>query len=328
MIRPELDQEQVQAVSTGAVEEGGAGDFDVTREIGYYELVWRRLRKHRLAMVSTAVLLFITFISFVLPHFLPAAWDRPDLGNIFSGPSVPNIMGTDELGRDIFKRILEGGQVSLRVGFLAMLVTIVVGGGIGFTSGFFGGLLDNILMRVTDAMLAIPIIFLLILISAAFQQSPTIHIGPISFQIAGASPTVIILAIGITSWPYTARIIRSVVLSLKEKEFVEAARAVGSGNFKIMSRHLFPNALGPIVVSATLTIGTAIILESTLSYLGYGIGPPIASWGSMLFHAQEFIWDAGYYALFPGLMILITVLCINFIGDGLRDAFDPRSFER
>jgi peptide/nickel transport system permease protein len=237
-------------------------------------------------------------------------------------------MGTDELGRDIFKRILQGGQVSLRVGFLAMLVTILVGGGVGFVSGYFGGLPDNILMRITDAMLAIPIIFLLILISAAFQQSPTVSIGPFHFQVAGESPLVVILGIGITSWPYTARIIRSVVLSLKEKEFVEAAKAVGSGNWKIMSRHLFPNALGPIVVSATLTIGTAIILESTLSYLGYGIGPPIASWGSMLFHAQEFIWDAAYYALFPGMMILITVLCINFIGDGLRDAFDPRSFER
>jgi peptide/nickel transport system permease protein len=167
-------------------------------------------------------------------------------------------------------------------------------------------------MRVTDAMLSIPPIFLLILIATAWGQSPI----------------VIVVAIGLVQWPYTARIIRSVVLSVREKEFVEAARAVGSGHTKILLRHILPNALGPIVVSATLTIGIAIITESALSYLGVGIGPPIASWGSMLFHAQEFIWEAAHYALFPGAMILITVLCINFIGDGLRDAFDPRSFER
>jgi peptide/nickel transport system permease protein len=161
-------------------------------------------------------------------------------------------------------------------------------------------------------MLAIPAIFLLILISTSFGQTPT----------------VIILAIGFTAWPQTARIIRSVVLSVREKDYVEAARAIGSGHIKIVMRHILPNALGAIVVSATLSIGTAILTESTLSYLGLGIGPPIASWGSTLFHAQQFIWEAPYYALFPGSMILLTVLCINFIGDGLRDAFDPRSFER
>ncbi len=308
MINPALGQ--VAPLPGPATEP--AGDFDVTREIGYYRLVWRRLRKHRFAVVSAGVLVFLTLIAFVGPHLLPFS-DTPDLFHPFAPPSWPHIMGTDELGRDIFKRILAGGQVSLLVGGGAMLVTVLAGGLIGATAGYLGGVPDNLLMRFTDAMLSIPTIFLLILISAALNQH---------------TPPVIILAIGLTSWPTTARIIRAVVLSIKEKEFVEAARAVGSGHIKILGRHVVPNALGPIVVAATLTIGDAIITESALSFLGLGIGPPIASWGSMLSHARDFIWEAGYYALFPGMMILITVLCINFIGDGLRDAFDPRSFER
>lgn len=294
-------------------------DYDVTREVGYYQLVWRRLRKHRMAMISAGVLVFLALASFILPTILQALspvvfTDTPDLLHRFNGPAWPHIMGTDELGRDIFRRILQGGQISLLVGLFGMMVTVVLGGTVGAVAGFFGSILDNILMRITDAMLTIPQIFLLILIATAFGGS--------------ISPTVMVLAIGFTLWPYPARIIRSVVLSIKEKDFVEAARAVGSGNTKIILRHVIPNALGPIMVAATLYVGIAILTESAVSYLNLGIGPPLASWGSMLFRAQEYIWEAGYYALFPGLMILITVLCINFIGDGLRDAFDPRSFER
>jgi peptide/nickel transport system permease protein len=287
-------------------------DFEVTAEVGFYQLALRRFRKHRLAIISLVVLGIVAVASFLGPFLLPAAWDQPDLYHRFVGPSFPHLLGTDELGRDILYRILTGGRVSIAVGLLATAVTIGVGASVGTIAGYFGGLLDNVLMRVTDAMLSIPSIFLLILIASAWGQTPI----------------VIVLAIGLTSWPDTARIIRSVVLSVREKEFVEAARAIGSGHWKIVTRHVLPNALGPIMVSATLNIGAAILAESTLSYLGLGIGPPISSWGSTLFHAQEFIWDAPYYALFPGTMILITVLCINFIGDGLRDAFDPRSFER
>jgi peptide/nickel transport system permease protein len=221
-------------------------------------------------------------------------------------------MGTDDLGRDIFTRVLLGGRVSLAIGMLATVVAIFLAGSIGCISGYFGGLIDNLLMRFVDAMLTIPSIFLIILISVGF----------------GASPIVVIMAIGLTSWPYIARIIRGVVLSIKEKEFVEGARAVGSGDLRIIMRHVVPNTIGPITVAATLTVAAAILTESALSYLGYGIGPPIPSWGRMLFDAQEFMFMASWYALFPGLMILLTVLCINFVGDGLRDAFDPRSFER
>lgn len=307
-----------------------SGDFEVDREVGYYQLVWRRLRRHRPAMVSSVVLAAIALSCFVIPGFqvgpvnwngfLPTEWNNPDLLHRFAGPGWPHLMGTDELGRDILYRVLKGGQISILVGLGAAFVTVVVGVTFGALSGYFGGFLDNVLMRVTDAMLTVPSIFILILLSSG------IRVGPV--LVPGQTPPLIIVAIGLVAWPYTARIIRSVVLSVREKEFVEAARAIGSGTRKILIRHVLPNALGPIVVSATLYVGVAIITESALSYLGLGIGPPIASWGSMLFHAQEFIWEAAHYALFPGAMILITVLCVNFIGDGLRDAFDPRSFDR
>jgi peptide/nickel transport system permease protein len=287
-------------------------DYDVKQDVGFYALAFRRLRRHRPAMISVGILGIVAIASLLGPFLLPAQWDQPDLYHQFTGPSFPHLLGTDELGRDLLLRILAGGRVSIAVGLLATLVTIVMGVSVGTLSGYFGGLVDNLLMRFTDAVLCIPTIFLLILIATAYGQTPT----------------VIILAIGLTAWPDTARIIRSVVLSVREKEYVEAARAIASGHLKIIARHILPNALGAIVVSATLNIGAAILAESTLSYLGLGIGPPIASWGSTLYKAQQFIWDAPYYALFPGTMILVTVLCINFIGDGLRDAFDPRSFER
>jgi peptide/nickel transport system permease protein len=287
-------------------------DQDVRQDVGFYALAFRKLRRHRPAMISFVVLLLIGLSALIGPFLLPGTWDEPHLYDQFTPPGFPHLLGTDELGRDLLYRVLSGGRVSILVGLLATVVTILAGVSVGTVAGYAGGLLDNSLMRFTDAVLAIPAIFLLILISTSFGQTPA----------------VIILAIGLTAWPQTARIIRSVVLSVREKDYVEAARAIGSGHLKIVMRHILPNALGAIVVSATLSIGTAILTESTLSYLGLGIGPPIASWGSTLFHAQQFIWDAPYYALFPGTMILMSVLCINFIGDGLRDAFDPRSFER
>jgi len=287
-------------------------DFETTEEIGFYKLALRRLMRHRMAILGGVCLLIVAVAALVGPLLLPASWDQADLEHRFTSPAWPHIMGTDELGRDIFRRILDGGRVSLAVGLLATVVVITLGVTMGTLAGYFGGLIDNLMMRFTDAILAIPSIFLLILLTSGF----------------GHTAVVIILAIGFTLWTDTARVVRSVVLSVREKEFVEAARAVGSGTPTIIVKHVLTNVLGPIMVASTLTVGIAIITESALSYLGQGIGPPIASWGSMLFHAQEFIWDAPFYALFPGTAILITVLSINFLGDGLRDAFDPRSFER
>ena len=298
-----------------------ASEFDVTaREVGFYQLAFRRFRKHHLAVGSIVLLAVIAISCFLIPYVLPADFNRPHLEARLVTPNLKHLLGTDEIGRDILYRILTGGQVSIVVGLLATLVTIVIGTLLGTLSGYFGGWLDNVLMRITDAILSVPSIFLLILLSSG------IAVGP--FLLPGHTPLLIIVAIGVIAWPDTARIIRSVVLSLREKDFVEAARAVGSANWKIIARHILPNALGPITVSATLSIGSAILTESTLSYLGLGIGAPISSWGSTLQAAQDYIWEAPYYALFPGTMILLTVLCVNFIGDGLRDAFDPRSFER
>lgn len=287
-------------------------DFETTREIGFYQLALRRLMRHRMAILGGVCLLIVALAAIVGPLLLPGGWDEADLEHRFASPAWPHIMGTDDLGRDIFLRILDGGRVSLSVGLLATAVTITLGVTMGTLAGYFGGLIDNLMMRFTDAILAIPSIFLLILLTSGF----------------GHTALVIILAIGFTLWTDTARVVRSVVLSVREKEFVEAARAVGSGTPTIIVKHVLTNVLGPIMVAATLSVGIAIITESALSYLGLGIGPPIASWGSMLFSAQQFIWDAPFFALFPGTAILITVLSINFLGDGLRDAFDPRSFER
>lgn len=313
MINPALEQSELPPASAELV-----ADYDVGREVGYYRLVWQRLLRHRLAVVAGCTLALLALVCYLGPLLLPARWDDPDLLQRYAMPSWPHLMGTDDLGRDELRRILEGGQVSLAVGLLAMLVTIGLGGVIGAVAGYAGGLVDSLMMRFTDAVLAIPQIFLLILSIVA--------LGP-----AGHTPAVVILAIGLTSWPAPARIVRSVVLSIREKEFVEAARASGSGHLKILTYHVLPNALGPIMVAATLTIGFAILLESALSFLGHGLGPPIASWGGMLFNAHAFIYSAPWApldALFPGLMILIAVLSVNFLGDGLRDAFDPRSFER
>lgn len=287
-------------------------DFETTKEISFYQLALRRLLRHRMAILGGVCLLIVAAAAIVGPLLLPGGWDEADLEHRFASPAWPHIMGTDDLGRDIFLRILDGGRVSLSVGLLATAVTITLGVTMGTLAGYFGGLIDNLMMRFTDAILAIPSIFLLILLTSGF----------------GHTAVVIILAIGFTLWTDTARVVRSVVLSVREKEFVEAARAVGSGTPTIIVKHVLTNVLGPIMVAATLSVGIAIITESALSYLGLGIGPPIASWGSMLFSAQQFIWDAPFFALFPGTAILITVLSINFLGDGLRDAFDPRSFER
>lgn len=289
-----------------------AQESELVAEAGYYRLALRRFRKHRPAMVSIWVLGIIALASVAGPWLLPADFNRPHLEARLLAPTFPHLMGTDEIGRDILYRILQGGRISISVGVAATLVVLAVGVSIGVLSGYFGGWVDNILMRLTDAILSIPAIFLLILVMTGY----------------GHTPQILILGIGLTLWPDTARIIRSVVMSVREKDFVEAARAVGSTNRTIIFKHILPNSLGPIMVAATLSIGTAVLTESTLSYLGLGIGAPLSSWGNTLNAAQDAIWEAPYYALFPGLMILVTVLGVNFIGDGLRDAFDPRSFER
>jgi peptide/nickel transport system permease protein len=273
-------------------------------------LIWRRFRRHRLAVVGLAILLTLSLFAFVVPLFVPEeAANRLVVTEILHPPSLAHPFGTDDVGRDIFLRSIFGGQVSLRIGFLAALLSVTIGIAIGAVAGYNQGWIDNGLMRFTDALLSIPTLFILIVLT----------------QVVGQSILVITVVIGVLSWMGVSRLVRANVLSLAQQDFVLAAQAIGVGPGTILVRHILPNTLAPVVVAATLGVGQAIILEASLSFLGLGVQPPTATWGNMLYRAQSFLVTAPWIAFFPGMLILITVLCVNFIGDGLRDAFDPRT---
>ncbi|MGI6377013.1 MAG: ABC transporter permease [Anaerolineae bacterium] len=273
-------------------------------------LALRRFLRHRAGVIASTVFLLIVLIVAVGPLTFISydAAFRPNPLLVNSAPSSEHLLGTDEVGRDILARLIYGGRISLTVGVLAMVVALSVGTVLGATAGYFGGLVDSIIMRFTDIMLSIPGIFLIIALSVFF----------------GPSVSTIVLAIGLLNWMTVARIVRSMFLQLKEQEFVTAARCVGARNGRIMWTHILPNAIAPLAVAATLSIGSAILTETAVSYLGLGIQPPLPSWGNMLKNAQDVIWSAPWVATFPGLMIFFTTLCINFMGDALRDALDPR----
>ncbi len=275
----------------------------------YGQLVLRRLRRHRLAQLAGTVLLLLVAVSVLAPWITPYRFDQIDLAHRLRPPSWSHPLGTDELGHDVLTRLLYAGRVSLTVGLSAAVASAVVGTVVGLLSGFYGGWTDQLLMRLVDVLLSIPDLPILIVLSRYF----------------GGSLGGIILVLVAFGWMGTARLVRGEVLRLKNQAFVEAARAVGASSARIMVRHLVPNALGPVIVSATLSVGGAILTEAALSFLGIGIQPPTPSWGNMLQNAQDFIWRTPLLALWPGLMIFVTVLCCNFFGDGLRDALDPRT---
>jgi len=289
------------------------------------QLAWRRFRRHRMAVVGAITLvLLILYCTAGSLFFTEEYANYNDLTIKLQAPSQTHPFGTDTIGRDILARTIYGGQISLLIGLTAMLVEIIVGVLIGAFTGYFGGWLDALLMRMTEAVLIVPQIFLLLVMAKFFGGSiPDIHVFGRDFS---GSVVVIILIIGLTAWPYTARIVRSQFLSLKENEFVLAARANGASTLSIIFNHILPNSIAPIVVAATLGIANAITLEAYISFLGLGVRPPTATWGNMLEGAYNYI-DQGIYWLwlFPGLLILLIVLAINFVGDGLRDALDPRS---
>jgi peptide/nickel transport system permease protein len=270
-------------------------------------MFWRQFKRHIPALVSVGVLALLILICLAAPLIAPYKFDTIDLRNARQPPTLKHLMGTDELGHDQFTRVLYGGRISLLIGLTAALVGTATGTLVGALAGYYGGRLDNILMRFTDVAFSIPTLPLLIVISA-FTKS---------------SLPIMILVIGGLSWMATARVVRGSVLSIKQQDFITAARMIGSRDSDIILRHILPNILGPIVVGATLGVGGAIITESALSFLGLGVQPPTPSWGNMLQDSQTTMATRPWLTIFPGLAILITVLCINFIGDGLQDALDP-----
>ena len=270
-------------------------------------LVWLRFRRHKLAMTSLVVLLLTALGVALAPVIAPYGFSEQHLDQILEGPSSKHLLGTDQLGRDELTRLLYGGRVSLLVGLGVALVSGVIGTLAGAAAGFYGGRLDNIVMRITDLFLSIPLLVLLIIASRA----------------TGGHIQDIVLVLSLVLWMFLARIVRGLFLSLREKEFIEAARGIGASNRRIIFRHMLPNALGVMIVNVTLTVAIAILTESLLSFLGFGIQPPTPSWGNMLEDGRSLMTIAGWLVWFPGLAILITVLCVNFLGDGLRDALDP-----
>lgn len=280
---------------------------------------WRRFRRHRMAMGGLTVLVFLVIATLVGPLIYTQSPRHIDFSKSMLAPSGNNVLGTDDLGRDMLARLLLGGRVSLAVGFTAMIISISLGTLIGATAGFLGGRIDTLLMRLTDLFLALPVVPLLLLLIFLFRDSLRRLMGPELGVF-----WLIVCVIGLLNWMTVARLVRGSFLSLKEKEFVEAATMVGVRRMRIMFRHILPNTLGPIIVAATLSVGAAIITESVLSFLGLGFPPDVPTWGRLLYDGQNFLEFAPWMVLFPGFMIFLTVLCINFMGDGLRDALDPR----
>ncbi len=277
-------------------------------------IIFDRFIRNRAALVGAAALILMFLFCFLGP--IISGHNQPDIIHPLDATRAPSLQypfGTDVVGRDQFARAMAGGQVSLLVGLTSMLGAIIFGIGIGSLAGFYGGVVDNVLMRLTDVVLAVPLYLLLFVLSATFSDG---------------SPRSVIFLIAIFGWTYAARLVRGEFLSLKEREYVLAARTIGARNFRIMFRHILPNAAGPIIVNATLLIGANIILESVLSYFGFGLHPPTSSWGNMISDGQAYYDLAPWLVFIPGLLIFVTVLSFNLVGDGLRDALDPYMTER
>ena len=312
------------AVDAGALTAAGQGL--TAKPLSPTRLAWLRFRRHKLAMASGVVLILLTF--FVFFPDLVTQWgplERDTEAPQFAGPTAEHWLGTDDIRQDIFSRILHGGQVSLKVGFAVALLSTVVGAAIGAIAGYFGGWLDNLLMRMTDLFLGMPQLVALIILTRLPARNEW------AVTVMGEDGTVrsIITVMVLLFWMPIARIVRGLVLSLKEKEFVEAARAMGASDFRILTRHLLPNCVGPLIVAATIAVAAAILTESALSFLGFGVeSVTTPTWGNLLSDTKGFLRSHGHVVWFPGLAIVITVLCVNYLGDGLRDALDPRQAKK
>jgi peptide/nickel transport system permease protein len=298
-------------------------DLRVRPQRSLWGNAWRQFRKHKLAMAGLAVVIFMLLATFVGSPLYPQEIDEIDFSVSGNSLTMEHPFGTDSLGRDILARILWGGRISLGVGIVAALVAILLGTAIGAIAGFFGGLVDTLLMRLTDLFISLPVVPLLLVISFLYRQA----FYDFFQRQTGSGVTgifvLIVVVIGLLSWMPTSRLVRASFLATKEKEFVEAAESIGASRFSQMFRHILPNVMSPIIVAATLGVGAAIITESALSFLGLGFPSDVPTWGSMLYEAKDRLEIAPHEAIFPGTMIFLTVLSINYIGDGLRDALDP-----
>ncbi len=281
---------------------------------------WRRFRRDKIAVLGSIILLFITLAVLIGPGVYSLRPTEIDFANSLSPPSWKHPLGTNDLGQDQLARLLVGGRISLTVGIAAMIVAISLGTFIGAMAGFYGGIIDSLLMQLTDLFISLPQLPLLLLVIYLFRE-------PIK-QIAGAETGIfilIIIIVGALNWMSVARLVRASFLTTKERDFITAAKAIGAPPSRLIWVHILPNVLSPVIVAATLAVGTAIITESTLSFLGLGFPPDVPTWGRMLYDAQNYLETAPYLALFPGTAIFLTVLSINAVGDGLRDALDPQA---
>ncbi|MGH2474672.1 MAG: ABC transporter permease [Candidatus Limnocylindrales bacterium] len=289
--------------------------------------VWRdafgRLRKNRLAILGLILVTLLLLTGIFGPIVAPWPYQHQDLPAVFAaggGPLPPlspnHLLGTDQLGRDLFSRLLDGARISVSVALVVQLVILLIGVPIGALAGWFGGRLDNLLMRFTDIIYAFPDLLFIILLSVAFRDT--------FFGKAIDGLFLVFFAIGLTSWVTVARLVRGQLLSLKETEFVEAARAIGVKDRRIVTRHLLPNGIGPIIVAVTLGIPGAILSEATLAYIGVGVQPPRASWGSLIAEGQKYIRSEPHLVVFPAIVIALALISFTFLGDGLRDALDPK----
>jgi peptide/nickel transport system permease protein len=288
---------------------------DSLQQASMGRLVWRRFRRHPGALVGSVVLLII-IVSCLLAFLSPYDPLKSDIINRLQPPSLEHPFGTDALGRDLLTRVLYGGRISLLVGFMVVVITLLIGVPVGAIAGYYGGWVDDMLMRLIDSALALPSLMVLILLSAILREIdvPFLQRNNV-FTIA--------FVIGILSWMTIARLVRAIFLTLREMEYATAARALGASNYRIIASEILPNGFGPIIVESTLEIGWAIMEESGLSFLGFGIQPPTPSWGNLLNDAVEHLVKHPWLAIFPGIFIFLTIISVNYIGDGLRDALDP-----
>src|SRR5450631_3337158 len=274
----------------------------------FYAVFWQRLKRNRLALAGGCIVVLLFTVSLLAPWIAPADPSTINAFQVLDPPSWQHWFGTDDLGRDVFSRVLFGARISLKVGFVAIGIAVAIGTVVGLVAGYYGGIVDTLLMRGVDVMLCFPVFFLILAV--------------ITFM--GPSIWYIMMIIGLTGWMGVARLVRAETLSIREMDYITAARCIGCSDRRIIFRHILPNAMSPILVSATLGIAGAILTESALSFLGIGVQPPTPSWGNILTSGKDYIEFAWWLSLFPGLSILITVLAYNLLGEGIRDALDPR----